>query len=97
MRGGVGREALEQLPAKPAAAEWGPHVHALQLAVLTPVELDTAASDWRLSDASDEENDTLADQLVDAVAVPAFGGIARGEVGFELVDQRARVRRVRTL
>src|SRR5262245_53369036 len=55
-----------------APPECRPHVHALQLSILGSEELHAAAGGRSPRLAQQEERDTLREQLVHAVAVPAL-------------------------
>ena len=73
----------------------GTDVHALQLAVVRAVDLDAATARRRSILPHDEEGDTFAKQLVDAITVAAFARVQRREMTLEFVDQRRSVGTIR--
>src|SRR5205823_7136000 len=84
----VVRQVIQHRPAETAAAQLRTHVHALQLTIVSAIKLDAAAAHWHSILPHDEEGDTFAQQLVDAVPVAAFVGVQGREVAFELIYQR---------
>src|SRR5688572_23115434 len=81
-------EPLQQLLCKTLPAIRRPNVHPLQLAIFRTVKLDSAAAGRLAVHASHEERDALADQLIDAVSVPALLRVERAQMRLQLLDER---------
>src|SRR5438132_10667633 len=64
---GMHREMVEHRLAEAEAAQCGPYIHALQLAIFPVDELHPATSRQLISMAGDEERHAFAQQFLDAV------------------------------
>jgi hypothetical protein len=81
-------------PAQTVAAKSGPYVHALDFSVLGAKELNATTAGRCAAMPRHEECNGFAQELFDAVPMPARFGIVGVELPFELGDKHSRVGRI---
>ena len=90
-------QMVQHQSAQALAAKSGPHVHAFDFSVIGTEELNPTTAGRHAATPCHEEYDRFAQELLDAVSMPARLGIAGIELLFELGDQHFGVGRVGAL
>lgn len=84
-------QMVQHEPAQALATKPRPNVHAFDFSVAGAEELNAATSRSNAAMPRHEERDSFAQELLDAVTVPARLGITGLELLLELRDKRSRV------
>ena len=87
-------QMAQHQPAQTVAAKSGPYVHALDFSVLGAEDLNTTTAGRYAAMPRHEECNGFAQELFDAVPVPARFGIMGVELLFEFGDKHSRVGRI---
>lgn len=90
-------QMVQHQPAQALATKPRPYVHAFDFSVTGAKELNAATSRSNAAVPRYEERDGFAQELLDAVTVPARFGVEGLELLFELGDKLSRVGRVGAL